>query len=214
VFLGRPREPGLVQARDAGPWERWSLAALAAACVLLGLLPVPVLRALEPVAALLVGEGIGAPLEGGWLFLAPVSAQRASYSPLLFLAVIAAAIAGAWLLVRHAWRGCTRLADPWDCGFPAQTARMQDSAEGFGQPVKQIFEPFFRIEREVPDPFDEAPRYAARTSDRLWHWLYLPVAAAVARLSSLLAPLQHGRMHLYLVYSFATLLFLLLVIRA
>jgi hydrogenase-4 component B len=214
VFLGRPREPSLAQARDAGPWERGSLAALAAACVVLGLLPVPVLRALDPVAALLVGKGIGAPLEGGWLFLAPVSAQRASYSPLLFLAVIAATIAGAWLLVRHAWRGRTRLADPWDCGFPAQTARMQDSAEGFGQPVKQIFEPFFRIEREVPDPFDEAPRYAARTSDRLWHWLYLPVAAAVARLSSLLAPLQHGRMHLYLVYSFATLLFLLLVIRA
>jgi formate hydrogenlyase subunit 3/multisubunit Na+/H+ antiporter MnhD subunit len=214
VFLGRPREPGLREAHDAGPWERAALAYFAAACVLLGVLPAVVLRALEPVSELLLGQGIGAPLARGWVFLTPASPDRASYSPLLFLVVVAGVIAATWLLVRQTWHARTRRADPWDCGFPAQTARMQDTAEGFGQPIKQIFEPFFRIERHVPDPFDEAPRYAARTEDRLWHWLYLPVARLAARISALLAPLQHGRIHLYLVYSFATLLFLLLVIRA
>ena len=35
----------------------------------------------------------------------------------------------------------------------ALNPRMQDTAEGFGQPIKQIFEPFFRIERLHPESF-------------------------------------------------------------
>ena len=70
---------------------------------------------------------------------------------------------------------------PWDCGFPAQTARMQDTAEGFGQPIRQVFEPFFRMERHLPSPFDERPRYAVRATDRLWEWLYAPIIHAEGR---------------------------------
>ena len=44
VFLGRPREAALAQARDAGPFERVALAWLAAGCVLLGLFPVDVIE--------------------------------------------------------------------------------------------------------------------------------------------------------------------------
>jgi hypothetical protein len=90
---------------------------------------------------------------------------------------------------------------------------MQDTAEGFGQPVKQIFEPFFRIERVMPDPFDRAPRYWSKTEDRLWYWLYLPVARLAAAVSAQVARLQHGRIQWYLAYSFVTLLALLIYIR-
>jgi hypothetical protein len=90
---------------------------------------------------------------------------------------------------------------------------MQDSAEGFGQPIKQIFEPFFRIERHVPKPADDKPYYWSRTEDRLWYWLYLPVSRATEWLSGIVGLMHHGRIHLYLVYSFATLLALLLLIR-
>ena len=66
-----------------------------------------------------------------------------------------------------------RRAPPWDCGFPALTPRMQDTAEGFGQPIRHIFLPFFRMHRELPTPFDSAPRYRVRVEDRIWHGLYL-----------------------------------------
>jgi hypothetical protein len=36
---------------------------------------------------------------------------------------------------------------------------MQDTAEGFGQPIRQIFEPFFRLQRELPTPFDAEHRF-------------------------------------------------------
>ena len=81
-----------------------------------------------------------------------------------------------FVVVRLVYHGRVRRAAPWDCGYPAQTPRMQDTAEGFGQPIKHIFEPFFRIRRHMPSPFDAQPYYAATTEDRLWHWLYLPIA--------------------------------------
>ncbi|MEO8039391.1 MAG: hydrogenase 4 subunit B [Betaproteobacteria bacterium] len=214
VFLGRPREPALDQARDANLWERAGLMFFALWCVLLGIFPVTVLRALEPIERQLLGGALGENLAGSWLFLTPASSARASYSPLVFLVVMAVMVAGAWLLVRPFSRGRSRRAPAWDCGFPDQSARMQDTAEGFGQPIKQIFEPFFRIERHLPSPFDEQPYYSARTEDRLWYALYLPVARLAAWLGGVVAIMHHGRIHLYLIYSFVTLLVLLLVVHA
>ena len=58
------------------------------------------------------------------------------------------------MLVRRLYHGRMRRAPAWACGFPWRNARMQDTAEGFGQPIRQIFEPFFRMQRELPSPFD------------------------------------------------------------
>jgi hypothetical protein len=119
----------------------------------------------------------------------------------------------AYLLVRRLYKGGTRRAPPWDCGYPWQTARMQDTAEGFGQPIRQIFEPMFRMKRELPTPFDTRPHYRVTVEDPLWHWLYLPVAALVERLSRLIGLLQQGRIAVYLMYSFVTLIVVLLVVK-
>ncbi|HKB54469.1 MAG TPA: hydrogenase 4 subunit B, partial [Ramlibacter sp.] len=154
------------------------------------------------------GSGIGAQATHWWL-LTPVSAQRASYSPLLFAAGLALTVLLAFVIVRSLYHGRVRRSDPWDCGFPGQTPRMQDTAEGFGQPIRHVFGPFFRIERELPTPFDPAPRYALRLGDRWWDWLYLPIANAVQQVARQVGRLQQGRIALYLFYSFATLLALL-----
>jgi hypothetical protein len=90
---------------------------------------------------------------------------------------------------------------------------MQDTAEGFGQPIRQIFEVFFRMERELPSPFDREPRYRVRIGDHFWHWIYLPVARAADAISRLVSVLQQGRISVYLMYSFLTLLALLLFVR-
>jgi hypothetical protein len=214
IFLGQPREPGLSKARDAGGWERAGLAWLAAACVLLGLVPLAVITLLDHVTVPLVHYAIGAKArEHGWLLLAPVSAARASYGPLLFLLGIAGVVLVTFLAVRKIYHGRVRRAAPWDCGYPALTPRMQDTAEGFGQPIKQIFEPFFRIRRHVPSAFDAQPYYSATTEDRFWYWLYVPVAKLNQRVSGWIGVLQHGRIYLYLLYSFVTLIALLLIPR-
>jgi hypothetical protein len=79
--------------------------------------------------------------------------------------------------------------------------------------VRQVFEPFFRMTRELPSPFDEAPRYRVIVEDHIWHWLYLPLAKLIDRLTGVVTVLQRGRISVYLIYSFVTLLLLLLFVR-
>jgi len=212
VFLGRPREPSLAYAHDAGLFERAGMAWLALGCVALGVLPVQVIAALDPVNALLVGSRVG---QGGsnWWLLAPVSPDRSSYSPLVVLCAIVGAVLLTIFCVRRLYHGRLRKGAPWDCGFPRQTPRMQDTAEGFGQPIRQVFEPFFRIDRTLPSPFDSNPRYRVVAGDHLWNWLYLPLARAADAIARLVGSIQQGRISVYLMYSFFTLLALLFFVR-
>jgi hypothetical protein len=213
IFLGRPREANLAYAKDAGTFERVALVWLAVGCVVLGLFPMSVISMLDPINAMLVGSSAIQAGNSSWLLLAPISADRASYSPLIMLAVILAIVLLTLQIVHRYYHGRVRRAPPWDCGFPAQTPRMQDTAEGFGMPIRTVFEPFFRIKRHLPSPFDEKPRYEVTAEDHFWHWLYVPIARAAEVLARLVGYIQQGRISVYLTYSFFTLLALLFLVR-
>lgn len=210
IFLGRPREERLTEAHDAGGFERLGLLWLTAGCVLIGIFPVPVIDLMDPIPYALVGRGLAqSGRVGDWLLLAPVSADRASYSALVFVIATLVLMGFAFLLVRKLYHGRFRRSSPWDCGYPMQTARMQDTAEGFGQPIRQIFEPFYRMKRELPTAFDSAPRYRVTVEDPTWHGIYLPIAWIIERVSRVVGLLQRGRIAIYLFYSFVTLVALL-----
>jgi len=213
VFLGRPREENLKHAHDASKFERIGLAWLAAGCIGLGLFPIVAIDGIDRVTQQLVAFGLAETVHAnGWLLLAPTSIERASYSPIIFLTVVAASIAFAAIAVRILYHGRLRRAPAWDCGFPNQTARMQDTAEGFGQPIRQIFEAFFWMRRDLPSPFDARPRYRVVIEDRFWHWIYQPVQQAVDRVARLAGRIQQGRISIYLLYSFLTLVVMLLLV--
>ncbi|MBC7946024.1 MAG: hydrogenase 4 subunit B, partial [Burkholderiales bacterium] len=212
IFLGQMREPQLAQARDCGRLERAALLWLAAGCVLLGLAPVTVLNLLDHVNMQLLGVPLGDLGSAGWWQLAPISPERASYSPIVFLFGVVLVVVVTFYGIRRVYHGRMRRAAPWDCGYPLQTPRMQDTAEGFGQPIRHIFEPFFRIQREVPSPFDTAPRYSMIVEDRFWYALYQPLADVVYKAAGLVGRLQQGRISAYLLYNFLTLVVLLVIV--
>jgi hypothetical protein len=89
---------------------------------------------------------------------------------------------------------------------------MQDSAEGFGQPIRHIFAPFLRMQRHLPSPFDATPRYHVSVQDRFWSVLYLPLATLVQASARVIGRLQQGRIAVYLLYSFLTLVTLLMIV--
>ena len=214
IFLGQPREANLVEkAQDIGNWEWLGLAWLALGCILLGLFPVYIISHIDYVTQMLVGHHLGSAAQDGWMWLTPIQADRASYNPLILIGVV---VTGVWFtmyVVKKFYHGRIRRSAPWDCGYPEQTARMQDTAEGFGQPIRQIFDLFFGVIREVPSPFDKKPHYRGETRDLLWELCYLPIARVNEKISSLVGKLQHGRIHIYLLYSFVTLLALLAFVR-
>jgi NADH:ubiquinone oxidoreductase subunit 5 (subunit L)/multisubunit Na+/H+ antiporter MnhA subunit len=213
IFLGQPREESLSKAHDAGRWERLGMLWLVLGSVLLGLFPNQVIALIDPAPQLLVGAGLAHTVaDSGWL-LVPVAVERASYAPAIFLLGVLASFGLAFLLVRKLYHGRLRRVPPWDCGYPWQTPRMQDTAEGFGQPIRQIFEPFFRMKRQLPTAFDAQPSYKVTLEDPLWHGLYLPIARLVERMSKIVGLLQQGRISVYLMYSFVTLIVVLLVVK-
>jgi formate hydrogenlyase subunit 3/multisubunit Na+/H+ antiporter MnhD subunit len=214
VFLGQMREEALKDAHDAGPWERAGLAWLAGLTLLLGVMPTAVIGRIDAATRQLLGTGLADKVrEHGWWLLAPISPDRASYAPLIFLAVIAAAVLLGRQLVHRLYHGRLRRSPAWDCGYVFQGPRAQDTAEGFSQPIRRIFEPMFRMERHFPTLRDDKPYYSVKVEDHFWHWLYLPLARAADRMSRLITLLQGGRIAVYLLYSFLTLIVLLLVAR-
>ena len=115
--------------------------------------------------------------------------------------------------MQRLYHGRVRRAPPWDCGFPLQTPRMQDTAEGFGQPIRQIFEPFFRMHRELPVALRRRAPLPVTVEDRFWDLLYLPIARPRSAGRGSVGLLQQGRISVYLLYSFVTLLALLVFVR-
>ena len=219
IFLGQPRDTKVAlmhdtETHDAGIWERIGMLCMVIACFALGVFPSFVILHLDFVTEMLVHHSIGtSALKTGWLLLTPIQAERASYGPLILLFIMVAGGLITMLAVKKFYHGRMRRGPAWDCGFPAQTARMQDSAEGFGQPIRKIFEWFMGVIREVPTPFDLHPHYHAETQDRLWDLFYMPIKRLNEMAGNQVGKLQHGRIHVYLLYSFVTLLALLAFIQ-
>jgi hypothetical protein len=149
------------------------------------------------------------PVASTWWHFAPVAGRQAAYAPLIFLLAISLTIVVTVLLVSALYHRRIRRSDPWDCGFARLDSRMQDTAEGFGQPIRHIFLSFFDMQRELPTPFDRTPRYRVVIGDRFWRSVYLPLGSSVRRVAEAVAWLQQGSIATYLLYSFITLLVLL-----
>jgi hydrogenase-4 component B len=210
IFLGQPREAELVNAHDANWLERLGLGWLALGCILIGILPQFAIGAAAAVTQHLLSQAVRPGSTMWWI--APIAPEQASYSGLILLAGIVAVVGVAFVLVRVMAHGRIRRTAPWDCGYPWQTPRMQDTAEGFGQPIRHMFDVFFRIERHMPSPDDAAPRYQVSIEDRIWRWIYAPIVRSIQWLADVISILQGGRLAIYLLYSFLTLLGLLVFV--
>jgi len=211
IFLGQPREAALARAHDAGILERIGLVWLALGCVLLGLLPAQIIPLLSIVTARL-GVGALPDATAPWWLLVPLPERQASYAPVLFFATVLAVVLITALVIHQLYHRRVRRSPAWDCGSARLDARMQDTAEGFGQPIRHIFQPFFGMERRLPTPFDRLPQYSVIITDRIWRGLYEPLKAIVQTIADALAWLQQGRISTYLLYSFATLIVLLALV--
>lgn len=217
TFLGHWRgHQSPLQIHEVDWSMRIGMGLTAVTCFLLGILPTVVINWMDILPAQLVHGNIAASAgKFGWMWLTPIAPERASYSGFNVFIGILLVVLVAWLLL-HAKKAAVRRVPIWDCGFEKLTSRMQYNATSFSMPIRRIFGFLFSIreESEAVQPvrhpaYPMKLRYRLRVRDRFWNWLYKPVGEAAFYVARKVGYLQQGRIQVYLIYSFVTIIVLL-----
>lgn len=188
VFLGAPRSD--LHAHEAPMTMRVPMMFLAIAAISLGVAVTPAIAALAPLAGSRAAVDAIAPF--------------ATLLPLLAVAAFTATFALVWM-TRHSRRAVT-----WDCGYAAPTARMQYTGRSMGEWLTERLVPSFvapRVETELPRGlFPETASLAVESRDPFAERIYIPRARRWAERAMRVRWMQQGRLSIYLLYIFVTLL--------
>jgi hydrogenase-4 component B len=171
--------------------------ALAAACILIGLLP---LLVLAPARLIATGVAHLSDIAG-----VPPSGWTDGAARITALGLGLVGLSGAGLLLRRRIAsGARRLATTWGCGAAALSPRAQYTASSFAAPLLAAFGPVAGLrEHREPGVFHSHPM------DPVQDAAVLPAWRALGRASTRLREMQGGRLRWYLASVILTLLALL-----
>jgi formate hydrogenlyase subunit 3/multisubunit Na+/H+ antiporter MnhD subunit len=214
-FLAMPRSPEAANAHEAGWAMRTGMVLLALACPVLAVLTVPVLSA---IGGALGGVG-GLPAASttfslGVILETPQALAR--MSPVVIMAVLAAAAIGVWLATRLVSRGGRRVDDTWGCGRIGQTSRMEYTSTAFAEPLRRIFGELYRPTDDLTVTEHAGSPYHIRAitfRTQLHPWfergIYGPLVRAAEAAAARVRALQSGSINAYLAYIVLVLVVLL-----
>jgi hydrogenase-4 component B len=216
TFLGCPRSQSVEHAGETDRFSLTAMSALAAICLVAGVVPGFFIDALAPVTQSLVDGRMPAQVGVAWLSIVPIAESRSSYNGLLvFLFVAASGSIAAFAIHRFASHALRR-APAWDCGFPDASPATQYTASSFSQPIRRVYGAHvFQVRERVdmPAPGDLRPaRFDVEIHDLAWEGLYAPLGGAVSHVADRLNPLQFRTIRQYLSFVFFALVLLLVIL--
>jgi hydrogenase-4 component B len=207
VFLGEPRTQPVTEIHEVGPAMTIPMVVLAVECLALGLLAPFVIRVLAPVISL-VSQMPPATVDE--LFAqgtSPLYYVMAAF--LVFLGLVALIVLWRLGLMK---RKVVRETVTWDCGYARPTSRMQYTASSFAQPITDLFQGILRTRRHLQEPegvFPKAAVLETHTPDVFQELLFRPIFTGTQKALEAFRWLQHGNVHLYVLYILITLLTLM-----
>lgn len=209
VFLGQGRSRHVEHAHDPGVRMLGPMALLGLACVLIGLAPALVAPALQQATAAWAPEA------------AAVVEPLAALAPLHVLSITGAALLGltgaaAILLARGSRRSVVASGVTWDCGYAAPSSRMQYTSSSFAQTLVEFFSWALQpdVHRGAAGGLFPGPSsFHSHVPDTVLDRAVLPLSRAAARVLGWFRWVQHGNVHLYIVYMLAAIVVLVMVSR-
>ena len=218
TFLGRPRTSAAETASETDGFSLAAMFALAALCVILGVVPGAVVELISPVVERLVGARMPAQSYLPWSSLVPIAESRGSYNGLIILCFLAASGIATALCIHRFATQATRRSAIWDCGYPDASPATQYTSSSFAMPIRRVFGTTVFGVREMvdmPRPGDtRAARYHVKVLDPAWRYAYGPVARWMLRTTTKLNRLQFLSIRSYLTLVFIALILLLLMVAA
>ncbi len=215
-FLGRPRSDVAASAHETDRFSLTAMFALAAFCLIAGILPGLFIDALAPVSKDMVGNIMPYQVGLQWLTIVPIAESRSSYNGLLVFLFAALCGTTAATAIHRFASDRLRRAPAWDCGYPDADPAIQYSASSFSQPIRRVFGSVIFGAREIgemPPPSSPLPaRLQVELHDLIWDGLYAPIAKAIGFATDRINILQFFSIRRYLTLVFVALVVLLLVV--
>lgn len=208
IFLGAPRSAGAAHGHEGSFFMTGSMALIAIACIIAGLIPFILLKLVTPAIA--------------FYSSIPLSdiATVATKVPLaqlmtLNLFLLGVTVIIGWFYVRKIRSSISSESATWGCGYMAPTARMQYTGTSFSELAVSLLGTIIAPIRQRPE-LEKAGFFAEKKS----HFIYsvtetvldkvlTPIFYWTGFAFSYLRRVQHGQLHIYMLYIFATLLILL-----
>ena len=203
TFLGHPRSEQAARGHEAPAAMLVPMALLAALCLAGGIFPQPLLALARPLVGVLtpVAAAPGPlPLQPLWFTIAGVA--------LLALAGVVYAALRARAASRPAAAGPT-----WGCGYLAPTPRMQYTATAFSEILTSLLAGIVRTRVQRPPVVGYAPapgELGYRPEETILERLIRPLFQVAGVGFAFVRRLQHGQLHIYMLYFLVTLIVLML----
>ena len=204
VFLGSPRTALPTSVHEAKWTMLLPMMILAIVCLAIGVVPVAVAPLLESVVS-------------AWLPRSPEPISLAAVAPLVWISILAVALLAVTFCVMIWYRGkvnkaTVAIAGTWGCGYLDPSCRMQYSASSFADMLVNLFASILRPERHTPHiigPFPANPHFESHVPEAVLERIYLPLLASIYEKLLPIRRLQHGQLTLYILYTFITLVVLI-----
>jgi hydrogenase-4 component B len=206
IFLGTPRSAAASHSHDATAAMTGPMILLAVCCLVVGMAPVLLVRIVTPVVVFFTGLAF------------PDIALVTSQVPLVPLTIVnillislALVIGGAYLL---RLRTSQRFIGPtWGCGYPEPTPRMQYTGTSFSEMAVSLLGAIVSPGIRRPGLATSIPTNGARfdysVTETVLDRILTPIFHWAGVAFSYLRKVQHGQLHIYMLYIFATLFILM-----
>ena len=206
VFLGTPRSPAAAHPHEAGWLMLVPMAFFALLCLLIGVAPQLALRLVSPAIAAFYPQPFVAEIPAGY---DAILGRLSLAGVLLLTAMVLVTLLWRWRL----GRGRVATAPTWGCGYQRGTARVQYGGTAFSEFAVTVFNGLVRQKIERPTLTGLFPGNASCSdvpTETLLDRVIAPLFMLVGVASAFLRRLQHGLIHVYMMYIFATLFILML----
>ncbi len=208
VFLGSPRSAEAGEAVEVARPMRAAMAVLALLCIAIGLCAPLAVSALAGVVATMTGAAVGTVSAQLAIVTGPLTVAVAVFAVLIIVAALAWALRARRLAVASVRRGPV-----WGCGYLFPSPKMQYTASSFAQPLTTQFHMLIRNREALVPPqgyFPAASSYTSDSGDPALRLLFVPTFRWFDRVVTRLNVIQHGHIHVYILYIAATLIALLI----
>jgi hydrogenase-4 component B len=209
IFLGLPRSAGAAHSHEAGPLMILPMALLALGCLVAGMAPRSLVWLVTPAIGYFSGFTAGriAPVIGR------VPLEPLAYANIMLVVLVVLLWLAYRLRLRHS---AVAGAPTWGCGYLEPTPRMQYTGTSFSEIVVNLLGIFALPYRQKPRIAGITPtvrsRFGYDAREAVLDRLLLPLFNGIGLAFSYVRRLQHGHIHIYMLYIFATL-FVLMIAR-